>query len=127
MAMQISTNKLSPEAKKAVDNANNKSQFLRDAIEYYVKEHSSQKNIENELNEIKSLLLKLTSADSNKGLLEKKVIQEPIVEVEVKQAPVEIIDAVKVSDPSEYKTDNTKTEINEEDESLLLNSISAFF
>lgn len=36
MAIQISENNLSEKAKKALSNAKNKSQFMRDAIEYYV-------------------------------------------------------------------------------------------
>ncbi len=64
MAIQISEHKLSPEAKKALNNAKNKSQFLRDAIEYYVKrgkESTDFIKMKEEIKEIKSLLIQMTS------------------------------------------------------------------
>lgn len=77
MAIQITEKHLSPEAKKALDNAVNKSQFLRDAIEFYVRrgQVSECENVgENttlreELKEIKSILAQLTS---NCTLIDKK-------------------------------------------------------
>lgn len=46
MAIQISEKHLSPEAKRALSNAKNKSQFMRDAIEFYVRRGFDKENIE---------------------------------------------------------------------------------
>lgn len=64
MAIQINEKHLSSKAKKALNNAKNKSQFLRDAIEFYVNRESVYENIGSDLKEdvreIKELLLKMS-------------------------------------------------------------------
>lgn len=69
MAIQISEKFLSPEAKSVLDNAKNKSQLLRDALEFYVKYMKGQvnssvepglnKELENDVKDIKKMLLEL--------------------------------------------------------------------
>lgn len=75
MAIQISEKHLSPEAKRALNNAKNKSQFMRDAIEYYVKsekiqnavETSCYSDIKEDIKEIKEMLKSLSV---NRNVLE---------------------------------------------------------
>lgn len=59
MGIQISEDKLSPLASKALKNAKNKSQFLRDAIEFYVQRGTIDDEIRNDLNELKEMIRKL--------------------------------------------------------------------
>ncbi len=67
MGIQISENKLSSRAKAALSNAKNKSQFLRDAIEFYVGRDADIVNsdlsiLSNDIKEIKMLLVELTQS-----------------------------------------------------------------
>jgi hypothetical protein len=62
MGIQISEDKLSDVAKKALSNANNKSQFLRDAIEFYVRrglDASTDDTLKVDIKEIKTMLIAL--------------------------------------------------------------------
>lgn len=61
MGIQIEENKLSQEAQKALRNAKNKSQFMRDAIEYYVRKEPVAGNFEfsKDIKDIKSMLATL--------------------------------------------------------------------
>jgi len=61
MAIQISEHKLSPLAQQALNNAKNKSQFLRDAIEYYVSSELNNLDIKEDIKEIKNILKQLAS------------------------------------------------------------------
>ena len=61
MAIQISEHKLSPLAQQALSNAKNKSQFLRDAIEYYVSSELNNLDIKEDIKEIKNILKQLAS------------------------------------------------------------------
>lgn len=97
MAIQISEKGLSPEAKRALNNAKNKSQFMRDAIEYYVKsgniqdtvEISCDSEIKEDIKEIKEILKNLsinrsalesvTSLDSSLNEIENNNDEETII------------------------------------------------
>lgn len=59
LAIQISENHLSPEAVKALNNAKNKSQFLRDAIEFYVNRKEDDNGLKNDIKQIKELLVNI--------------------------------------------------------------------
>jgi len=57
MGIQITEDKLSNEARKELNKAGSKSQFLRDALEYYVKyKYLDMKSIENKLSSFSSIL-----------------------------------------------------------------------
>lgn len=65
MAIQISEDKLSPEAKEALRNAKSKSQLLRDALEAYVRNMNVSSTIPNnnlisDIKDIKEMLLKIS-------------------------------------------------------------------
>ncbi|WP_394903751.1 hypothetical protein, partial [Clostridium butyricum] len=66
MAIQISEDKLSPEAKEALRNAKSKSQLLRDALEAYVRNMdvsatiTKNNNLANDIKDIKDMLLKIS-------------------------------------------------------------------
>ncbi|MCT4584045.1 MAG: hypothetical protein N4A54_03885 [Peptostreptococcaceae bacterium] len=105
MAIQISEHKLSPQAKKALNNSKNKSQFLRDAIEFYVKRDqqtdlnsSSDPEMKEDIKEIKDMLLQLSSKSINfESAVDKDTnieINENIVEKTDKKINEEVIEKI---------------------------------
>jgi len=70
LGIQINENKLSPEAKKALQNAKSKSQFMRDAIEFYVRHmersctDGSLDDLKGDIKDIKSMLTKICKINS---------------------------------------------------------------
>lgn len=106
MAIQISEKGLSLKAKEALKNAKNKSQLMRDALEYYVAYQNDLEKVEKELSEVKSLLISLSSKNSsvsNNDLLEKELIK---LEVE-KEEVASDLDIYKENDKETKKADNT--------------------
>lgn len=106
MAIQISEKGLSLKAKEALKNAKNKSQLMRDALEYYVAYQNDLEKVEKELSEVKSLLISLSSKNSsvsNNDLLEKELIK---LEVE-KEEVASDLDIYKENDKEAKKADNT--------------------
>lgn len=90
MSIYIRENQLSPEAVKQLHTAPNKSLFVREAIEFYVK-HGL--HISNELSEIKELLtnvLKLSTFEITPKISSEKVsITENFIEIP-KEVPKEV-------------------------------------
>lgn len=98
MAIQIDENKISPVARKALANAKSKSQLLRDALEFYVnsrayitgeteEEASSEMDLGDfkvdviqDLQEIKSLILKLSQGSVSMNAVDKNVDKPQIVD-----------------------------------------------
>ncbi len=129
MAIQISTDKLSGEAKAVLDNTKNKSQFMRDAIEFYV----SNRSIKDDLDEIKAVLRqiaenKITSFDNSQ-----------IQEIRVKAVPETIEPTYQVTpkkdntpaisntaNVNQIMTDIKEVETNDEMEDLIDNSLNMF-
>lgn len=83
MAIQISEKNLSPEARNALNNSKNKSQLMRDALEYYVGNKKNQetldvsvscdteikneiKEIKDEISQIKEILMALSTNNTFK-------------------------------------------------------------
>lgn len=127
MSIQISESKLSPEARKALQNAKSKSQFMRDAIEFYVKNRdaSSDSELLNDIREIKNMLSKLCDESppvkaqviSHKDKKEPELIREP----EIKKEAVTVVPDIKRKEPDipnvsseKINTEKSKAELDEE-------------
>lgn len=98
MAIQIDPDKhLSLEAKKALDNAKNKSQFLRDAVEYYVRRNDTE--IKKDLEEIKQLLkqLNVTPAYTEESVIESAITKEKELEEETLKKEIEQLQNEKIT------------------------------
>lgn len=115
MAIQISENNLSPKARKALANAKNKSQLLRDALEFYVNRDeiitspvtSIDSALHSDIKEIKELLKGLSlqgvvESVASKEIVERK-ISAPLVSsvVDNPQTELKIADSQNDSVPQE--------------------------
>lgn len=83
MGIQIKEHQLSPEVRKALKNSKNKSQFLRDALEFYVRKSENsnsivQNDIQNDIREIKGLLIKLEKASDKRVFSSEEDKEKPI-------------------------------------------------
>lgn len=104
MAIQISENKLSPKARKALANAKSKSQFLRDALEFYVSRDDVDSSLSSEISpELTSLVSEIKELKS----LMKEIATRPVGElVATKEVvPVEMPAVVEETRKSEMIQD----------------------
>lgn len=121
MAIQIDEKHLSPEAKRALNNAKSKSQFMRDAIEFYVSRNvqniqvSCDSEIKDDIKEIKAMLKKLSIAgitlDEVSSTIKVESSNEEIKaepETKVDSEPNKVINISQVSLTSEVNTDEVK-------------------
>lgn len=115
MAIQITEKLLSAKAQKALNNAVNKSQFLRDAIEYYVNREpqatastaSIDPDIRNDIQEIKELLQKLTNQP---GVTESAAsIEKIVVSAVERKAEIAVANKVITERPKDTVTPIEKT------------------
>ena len=89
MGIQITEKGLSSKARKALSNAKNKSQFLREAIEFYVQREEGKEpphDIHDELQEIKTLIGNLQVTCERCGRAE-GVKQSPVTVPQAKPGP----------------------------------------
>lgn len=148
MAIQISEKKLSPKAQKALSNAKNKSQFLRDAIEHYVSKDIPQitndPELKEDIKEIKEFLMKIASqktsndevaftqetfASSQKEIKAEKNLSENKKEnqaVENRDLKIEE-DSTEKNEKANISEDGYTEEQKREIEEMLVNSIDNFF
>lgn len=112
MAIQISEDKLSPEAKEALRNAKSKSQLLRDALEAYVRNMdvsstiTKNNNLANDIKDIKDMLLKISEGSI-------QIIKDNIRTEDIKQDKAhEINKNIEVKEAIEEK----KIEVKKSDE-----------
>lgn len=143
MAIQIDERHLSVEAQRALNNAKNKSQLLRDALEYYVRRggvisevtFDSNNEVANNVKEIKNMLLEMSkgytpivtkeiSSDTEEKSTAKKVVKkvEPIEKViekvEVKEVIKDNITNINENievNGSDVKKDNDKKGMSDEE------------
>lgn len=97
MAIQISESKLSDLARTELNKSKNKSQFLRDAIEYYVRRgdkesftesprtNNNNEKIEKDIREIKEMLTNLTTLPQLDIIKSMSVNNEKIEEISVEE------------------------------------------
>lgn len=123
MAIQISEKNLSPKAQKALNNAVNKSQFLRDAIEFYVSreypEAAPDPEIKNDIKEIKELLLRITTQPGTIETavsIEKVTIPEavkPAIKAEAAEKPKAVINNDAAVSTKETVTNQPDSDMSE--------------
>lgn len=114
LGIQISEHNLSPEAKEALNNAKNKSQFLRDAIEFYVRRGEQNKDIEKDIREIKDLLKDLAYTG---GISITKSEKEDKSEI-IDRTIVKSIDTERVLTAIDDNSDRNKENSNLEDDDI---------
>lgn len=132
MAIQISEDKLSPEAKEALRNAKSKSQLLRDALEAYVRKMDvssnvmKNNNLTNDIKDIKEMLQKISEGsikirkdniktedikqnkapEINKKIEVEEVIEEKKVEVKkstnISEVKNKVINEIKDTDQKKF-------------------------
>lgn len=121
MAIQISEDKLSEKARKALKNSKNKSQFLRDAIEFYVS--SQMPEILTELKEIKQLII--SNSQAFQAFSEQAAVNEAKAENEQKSLNFEKanetkqLQAVQNDVKNDSFSESEKAEINRMVDELL--------
>lgn len=121
MAIQISEGKLSEKARKALKNSKNKSQFLRDAIEFYVS--SQMPEILTELKEIKQLII--SNSQAFQAFSEQAAVNEAKAENEQKSLNFEKanetkqLQAVQNDVKNDSFSESEKAEINRMVDELL--------
>lgn len=130
LAIQISEKHLSKEARNALANAKNKSQFLRNALEFYVKSitvadkdsdnsnflHNSE--VIKDIKEIKDILLRLSSHGEIAGTINLDDIEEN---------PKDLInEQINKQKSLEKKNDGLSDDERREIEKMLDNSLDVF-
>jgi len=121
LAIQISEGKLSEKARKALKNSKNKSQFLRDAIEFYVS--SQMPEILTELKEIKQLII--SNSQAFQAFSEQAAVNEAKAENEQKSLNFEKanetkqLQAVQNDVKNDSFSESEKAEINRMVDELL--------
>ena len=110
MAIQISEKNLSPLAAKALNNAKNKSQFLRDAVEFYVQRgiqtggNHNENGIRSDLGEIKDMIRDLQQVLAQKVVFEPAVSEKAAsIESSHKESD-EVTNISKINDSSKENT-----------------------
>jgi len=119
VSIQINETKLSPEARKALQNSKSKSQFMRDAIEFYVKHrqttNTTDPEIKEDIKQIKEMLKKLCTEGTKVSFTENISSEEVRTEITNEKDIVEIpvINEIKDKEP-EKKTEVINNPIKEE-------------
>jgi len=130
VSIQINETKLSPEARKALQNSKSKSQFMRDAIEFYVKHrqttNTTDPEIKEDIKQIKEMLKKLCTEGTKVSFTEnisseevrteitneKDIVEIPVINEIKDKEPVQIMDKT-IKEP-EKKTEVINDPIKEE-------------